>query len=132
MPPAKRHNWERPKIKIPRSTTTTSGTIHSLSSGQPQDKQQHNSVSMKKVTALERRQLFARLLWLGDYHIIYGAERDVKGTLLDVLKTNYTSVYTQRLMLSPTVEGMRAVAAVEGRLGDCIGFLERSRSRLHI
>ena len=40
-----------------------------------------------------------------------------------------TSTHTRRLMQGGTTEGMRTVAAVESRLLDCVGFLERSRNR---
>ena len=128
MPPAKRRNFKhRPSRKhqqYGRQLEDRERTAH-LSQGSVAESP-HSAI----ITAVERRQLFARLLWLVDYRPIFAAEREMSSSLLELLKSNYTSTHTQRLMQSCTAEGERAVAAVEARLGDCISFLDRSRNRL--
>jgi hypothetical protein len=85
--------------------------------------------SIPKLSAQERRQLFARLLWLDDYVALLEAEKTTNLPLMAVLIRDYTSAHTRRLMGADTTQGLRAASQVESRLRDCIGFLERSRDR---
>ena len=85
-----------------------------------------------KITAVERRQLFARLLWLADYSLIFSVEAALNAEKLKGLMSEYTSNHARRLMQQDTPEGHRAVQAVEQRLRDCVGFLERARNRHHV
>lgn len=122
MPPAKRQNFShRPN----RKSTNADGQ------DAPNDLPTE-AIPAPRVTAAERKQLFARLLWLFDYKPIFAAERELNKPLLELLKSNYTSAHTWRLMHSSSAAGEAATAAVEARLGECIGFLERSRNRLHV
>ena len=84
---------------------------------------------LPSITAVERRQIYARLLWLSDYKPIFAAEAAMNRGLLQQLTATYTSIHTRRLMRNDTPAGQRAALEVEGRLRDCIGFLERARSR---
>lgn len=85
--------------------------------------------ALPKMSAVERRQLFARLLWLDDYKPILEAERAAQQPLLATLTREYTSAHTRRLMAGDSSNGLRAIQQVESRLRDCIGFLDRSRNR---
>ena len=85
--------------------------------------------ALPKLSAVERRQLFARLLWLDDYKPILEAERAAQQPLLATLTREYTSAHTRRLMAGGSSNGLRAIQQVESRLRDCIGFLDRSRNR---
>jgi hypothetical protein len=119
MPPAKRPTWTRRPVR-----TSTAAGLQANTDVLPPPLQQ--------ITGAERKQLFARLLWLADYKPIFAAERAMNAPLLELLKSNYTSTHTRRLLQSSTPEGERATAAVEARLGDCMGFLDRARNRLHV
>ena len=121
MPPAKAPRWEwRPKRQA-----GVSGFYADLPETPPQEQP-------LRLTAVERRQLFARLLWLADYPLIFAAEAELNAELLQSLMIKYTSDYTRRLMQQDTPEGRRVAQAVEHRLRDSIGFLERSRNRQHV
>ena len=84
------------------------------------------------LSAVARRQLYARLLWLADYTLVFAAEAAVNAELLRSLVATYTSTHTRRMMQHDTLEGHRAVHAVERRLQDCVGFLERAKNKDHV
>ena len=90
------------------------------------------SAQVTRISAAERLQLYARLLWLTDYRQIFSLESALNAPLLQQLTTTFTAAHTRRLMSSRTEAGLEAARSVEDRLRDCIGFLERSRSRLHV
>ena len=119
MPPAKKPRWEHRPQRVERQSGQGSLEPTAI-------------VRAPTVSAQERLQLYARLLWLHDYSLVFAAEATLHASLLDLLKGSYTSAHTRRLMQSDTVQGLRAVEAVEGRLRDCIGFLERARNRHYV
>ena len=125
MPPAKRRNFKQRPVR-----TTANATLQAI--GGNEAAQMSVPQGVRRITAVKRQQLFARLLWLEDYAPILAAEREMSGPLLELLKMQFTSAYTRELIQSGTAAGERADAAVEARLGDCIGFLDRARNRLHI
>ena len=129
MPPAKKPRWT-----YRRRSSASDSSGGDQESVRRHEMEQETSVvpQAPKVSALERRQLFARLLWLDDYRLIFAAEASLHAPLLDSLTEQYTSAHTWRLMQLDTAAGVRATQAVEQRLRDCIGFLERSRNRLHV
>ena len=49
------------------------------------------------ISAFERKQLYARLLWLEDYQLIRAAEAALQAPLLLQLTHAYTSVHTRRV-----------------------------------
>ena len=124
MPPAKAQRWER------RPNWQKSGSVDAA---QPDEIAPAEVVPRPpSIGALERRQLYARLLWLADYPLILAAEAATNAQLLAALTTSFVSGYTRRLIRMDTLQGRRAAQAVEQRLRDSIGFLERSRNRLHV
>ena len=132
MPPAK-----RPCLNAPRRKPAAAGPSDPL--GNVESAAAAAAVEFAPVvqrppsiSAVERRQLFARLLWLEDYSLIFAAEAATHAPLLGALASTYTSAHSRRLMRSDTPEGLRAAQAVEQRLRECVGFLERSRNRLHV
>ena len=129
MPPAKKPRWSQPRRS---SASKPSGGEHELV--QWHESEQETSVVPRtpSISAVERRQIYARLLWLDDYRLVFAAEAALHAPLLGSLMETYVSAHTRRLMHSDTPEGARALQAVEQRLRDCVGFLERSRSRLHV
>ena len=122
MPPAKKPRWE---VRPERNQSKEQEELVEETPPAP-------IVRTPTMSAVERRQLFARLLWLFDYRLIFAAEGAANAPMMQLLKSSYTSAHTRRLMQLDTAEGHRAVEAVEGRLGDCIGFLDRARNRLHV
>ena len=125
MPPKKAPRWERRPNR--QSGSCSSEAV------EPEPSTAIAAVERpQRITAAERRQLFARLLWLADYRLIFAAEAELNASLLQALTREYTSDYTRRLLRLDSLEARRAAQAVEHRLRDSIGFLERSRSRLHV
>ena len=51
-----------------------------------------------RITALERKQVYARLLWIDDYKSLFQADGSGNQTLLSNLVGTYTSAHTRRLM----------------------------------
>ena len=51
-----------------------------------------------RITALERKQVYARLLWFDDYKSLFQADGSGNQTLLSNLVGTYTSAHTRRLM----------------------------------
>ena len=124
MPPAKAQRWER------RPNWQKSGSVDAA---EPEEIAPAEVVPRPpSIGALERRQLYARLLWLADYPLILAAEAATNAQLLAALTASFVSDYTRRLMRADTLQGRRAAQAVEQRLRDSMGFLERSRNRLHV
>ena len=128
MPPAKPPRWER------RPNRQHGGSSQSSMDAEPTGEAAPGAAVEQpaRITAVERRQLFARLLWLSDYKLIFAAEGALNAELLQALMQQFTSDHTRRLMQQDTPEGHRAAQAVEQRLRDSVGFLERSRNRLHV
>ena len=124
MPPRKRERWERRPKRQPSSSDGAAATVETAPT--------ELVPRAPRVSALERRQLYARLLWLEDYTLILAAEAETNAQLLATLAASFVSDYTRRLMRVDSLEGRRAAHAVEARLRDSIGFLERSRSRVHV
>ena len=129
MPPAAKPKWERrPQRKahpVPAEPVEAGSTDESKSAPQ--------LAKPLSITAVERRQLYARLLWLGDQnHLIFQAEAAMSGSLLGDLRSIFVSTYTMRLMQRGTAAGEAARLTVDARLQDNLGFLERSRNRLHV
>ena len=124
MPPAKKPKWD---VRRARS----SDTMEAWAQQSPPAEVPEPERPLPNISAFERKQLYARLLWLEDYQPIRAAEAALHAPLLHQLTRAYTSVHTRRLIHSGTAAGERAADAVEARLTDCVGYLERSRSRLH-
>lgn len=122
MPPAKRKNFE----KRPQWRSHAAGTADD------QQAEELAIVPLARITAAERREIYARVLWLHDYKLVFDAETEANAESVRALMVQYTSAHTSRLMRRDTPEGHCAARAVEMRLRDCVGFLERSRNRLHV
>ena len=122
MPPAKRKNFE----KRPQWRSHAAGTADD------QQAEELAIVPLARITAAERREIYARVLWLYDYKLVFDAETEANAESVRALMVQYTSAHTSRLMRRDTPEGHCAARAVEMRLRDCVGFLERSRNRLHV
>ena len=120
MPPAKRKNFE----KRPQWRSHAAGTADD------QQAEELAIVPLARITAAERREIYARVLWLHDYKLVFDAETEANAESVRALMVQYTSAHTSRLMRRDTPEGHCAARAVEMRLRDCVGFLERSRNRL--
>ena len=128
MPPAKRPTWER----RPTRTAGQGGSKDTEDQRVP-EAPTPEVPPVAKISALERMQLYARLLWLGmAFPLIFAAEASGSATLMFSLVTAYTSEHTRRRMRLDTVEGFRARQAVDNRLRDCVGFLERSKNRAYV
>ena len=116
MPPAKRQHFERRPIRKeqPRAAVNASNeaAFDTSNVGSEAASNEVSSVRVAGLTAVERRQLFARLLWLSDYRLLFAMEREISGPLLQLLKHHYTSAHTRRLLQSDTAEGRSAAAAV--------------------
>ena len=84
------------------------------------------------ISALLRRQIYARLLWLHDYRLVFAAERATNEPLMEHLIATCTSAHMRRLIQSGTTAGVQAAQAVEMRLRDCVGFLARPANVLHV
>ena len=122
MPPARKPRWERRPNRAAVQSTSSA----------PEERIPEPVVP-PKLTAAERMQLYARLLWLGaSYTLIFAAEVSGSSDLMRALTATYTSAHTQRQMRLDTPAGLAARQAVETRLRDSVGFLERSRSRLYV
>lgn len=121
MPPAKKPTWERrPQRKAVKGTSNDTAETTTTSESVP---------AQLKITAAERRQLFARLLWLGDaYPMVFAADASRNAELVQRLTSVYTSAHTKRVMQLDTAVGAAARRGVETRLHDCVGFLERARN----
>ena len=128
MPPAKKPRWE---IR-PQRTAAPTQPAESYEADEATGHEADEATGPPKLTAEERRQLFARLLWLDDYKLVFAAEAAMHAPLLTLLTARYTSAYTRRLMRSDSTAGERARQAVEERLRANVGFLERSANVHHI
>ena len=133
MPPKKRQPWCKPRPQ-PRISDTEmqEDALDESDALSSADTRMVSVPPAPKLSAHERRQLFARLLWLEDYMLVFAAEAATNRDLLQSLTLTYTSVHTRRLMQRDTSEGLHAAQAVERRLTDCIGSLERSRNFKHV
>ena len=135
MPPAKRARWEhRPQRAVQQPARVLSfNNGHGHSDCDDTDpnlvSESDCTVIKTSMSASDRRQLYARLLWLDDYRPLFQAEGHMNESLMQQLKHTYTSAHTRRLMNRDTLHGARTIVAVEARLRDCVGFLERSRNQ---
>jgi hypothetical protein len=128
MPPAKKPKWERRPQRRAVQEDAGDADEHAASHAATPD-----TPPALKITAVERRQIYARLLWLGmQYWMIFALEASANAPLMDSLTSAFTSAHTQRTMRLDTSAGIAARQAVQTRLGDCIGFLERARNRLYV
>ena len=126
MPPKQKPKWEhRPKrgAGISKATLERAPT-QAVEAAQPEP--------ALKLSAAERMQLFARLLWLSCYKLLFGAEASAHAAEMAALTAAYTSTHTKRLMGLGTDAGLRACSAVETRLRDCVGFLSRAANRTYV
>ena len=87
MPPAKKPTWERrskwQSVEQPDSSADDVTDASSAVMAAPS--------SPLKITAAERLQLYARLLWLGDqFKLLFAAEAAMDAPLLQALTAAYT------------------------------------------
>lgn len=124
MPPSKKQRWElRPDRRYAEQRAAgVTDTRHVLV---PVER-------APRITAVQRRQIYARLLWLHDYTLVFKAEAATSVQLLQELTAAFTSAHTRRLMQRDTATGLQTAQAVESRLRDCMGFLQRSANRNHV
>ena len=79
MPPAKKPRWERRPQRqqtssdAPEDVSLTTEAVSGAEVPRP-----------LTLSAVERRQLYARLLWLADYTLVFAAEAAVNAELLAV------------------------------------------------
>ena len=88
MPPAKRKNFE----KRPQWRSHAAGTADD------QQAEELAIVPLARITAAERREIFARVLWLHDYKLVFDAETEASAESVRALMVQYTSAHTSRLM----------------------------------
>ena len=70
MPPAKKPRWE---IR-PQRTAAPTQPAESYEADEATGHEADEATGPPKLTAEERRQLFARLLWLDDYKLVFAAQ----------------------------------------------------------
>ena len=86
MPPAKKPTWERrskwQSVEQPDSSADDVTDASSAVMAAPS--------SNLQITAAERLQLYARLLWLGEFKLLFAAEAAMDAPLLQALTAAYT------------------------------------------
>lgn len=98
MPPAKQPRWD---VRRARSTDA----MEAWAQASPPAEVPPPEPPVANISAYERKQLYARLLWLEDYQLIRAAEAELHAPLLQQLAQTYTSVHTRRLIQSGTTAG---------------------------
>ena len=85
MPPAKQPRWER------RPNWQQGGSSRGQADAGPKQEAEPAAAveQPNRITAVERRQLFARLLWLADYPLIFAAEAALNAELLQGLMEEF-------------------------------------------
>ena len=85
MPPAKQPHWER------RPKWHQGGSSRGQADAGPKQEAEPAAAveQPNRITAVERRQLFARLLWLADYPLIFAAEAALNAELLQGLMEEF-------------------------------------------
>ena len=72
------------------------------------------------LSALERRWLYARLLWCDDYGPLFAMTSEAAAPIMDQFMSQFVSAHTQRLMLADSAAGQRARDTVQLRLADSV------------
>ena len=125
MPP-KANKWER----RPRWSSALTDALAPVSQARRSMSAPRERVST--ITAQERRELFARLLWLDDYRPLFRLEGVGHEPLLAQLQRDYISDHTRRLIASGSEAGQLVASQRASRLIDTVGCMQRSRNRLDI
>ena len=90
MPPAKKPKWERRPQRRAVQEDAGDADEHAASHAATPD-----TPPALKITAVERRQIYARLLWLGmQYWMIFALEASANAPLMDSLTSAFTSACT--------------------------------------
>jgi hypothetical protein len=94
MPPAKRKHFE----KRPQWRSHAAGTADD------QQAEELAIVPLARITAAERREIFARVLWLHDYKLVFDAETEASAESVRALMVQYTSAHTSDVRQDGTLE----------------------------